>query len=133
MYKLKSVYATISFERNKINLLVVEHAPKYKTNCLYYNSVELEYLDKDICFVNYERLIDKLRTLVKGADSFLGINIKRYIINISCLPINSIQGLSHESLVFEALTEEHAINFVNRLMLAKRDEKQYALRIFPTG
>jgi cell division ATPase FtsA len=133
MYKLKSVYATISFERNKINLLVVEHAKNDKINCLYYNSVEHNYLDENISFINYDHLVDKLRTLVRGADNFLGINIKRYIVNISCLPIKSIQGRSPESLVFDTLTEEHLHNYVNKLTLAKRDENQYALHVYATG
>jgi hypothetical protein len=133
MYKLKSVYATISFERNKINLLVVEHTAEHKTNCLYYNSIEHDYLDVNISFINHENLLDKLRTLVKGADNFLGINIKRYIVNISCLPIKSFQGHSPESLVFEALSEEHANNYISKLILAKRDESWYALRAFATG
>jgi hypothetical protein len=133
MYKLKSVYATISFERNKINLLVVESAKDNKTNCLYYNSIEHNYLDQNISFTNYNTLVDKLRTLVKDADNFLGMNIKRYIVNISCLPIKSIQGRSPESLVFETLTEEHAHNYIDKLMLSKRDENQYALSIYATG
>jgi cell division ATPase FtsA len=133
MYKLKSVYATISFERNKINLLVVERAKDDKIHCLYFNSVEHDYLDNNISFINFQNLVDKLRTLLRNADNFLGINIKRYIINISCLPIQTIQGRSPESLVFETLTEEHAHNYVNKLLLAKRNENQYTLRINPTG
>jgi hypothetical protein len=132
MYKLKSVYATISFERNKINLLVVERT-KDKTNCLYYNSITHDYLDQNISFINYDHLIAKLRTLVRGGDKFLGINIKRYIINISCLPIKSIQGHSPESLVFETLIDDHAHSYVNKLVLAKRDEVQYTLDAHATG
>jgi hypothetical protein len=133
MYKLERVYAIISFERNKINLLVIENSKEHKVNCLYFNSVEHTYLDENIAFINYENLVDKLRNLVSNADSFLGLNIKRYIINISCLPIKSIEGRSPESLVFENLTEDHANNYAEKLLLAKRDENQYMLKIHPTG
>ncbi|MDR2369217.1 MAG: hypothetical protein LBD63_01135, partial [Mycoplasmataceae bacterium] len=67
MYKLKNVYATISFERNKINLLVVECTHKHQTNCLYYNSIEHDYLDQNVVFLNHDNLIEKLRILINGA------------------------------------------------------------------
>jgi hypothetical protein len=100
---------------------------------LYYNSIEHDYLDQNVVFLNHDNLIEKLRILINGADTFLGVNIKRYIVNISCLPIKSVQSRSHESLVFEPLNDEHANNYINKLIMTKRDENQYTLNAYATG
>jgi hypothetical protein len=100
MFNLKQVYANINFERSKIKLLIVEKTAQ-KTNCLYYNEINQTYLDDNMRFVNIGDLHDKLVNLIKGADDFMGINVKRYIVNISCLPLDIKFNVSPKFLAFD--------------------------------
>jgi hypothetical protein len=100
MFNLKQVYANIDFERSKIKLLIVEKTAK-KTNCLYYNEIVQDYLDDQMRFINISELHSKLVKLIKDADDFIGINVKRYIVNIACLPLNIKFYSSPKFLVFD--------------------------------
>jgi hypothetical protein len=100
MFNLKQVYAVLNFDRSKIKLLVIERTSE-KINCIYYDETSLTYLDDKINFINASELNDKLVNLIKAADNFMGINIKRYIINISCLPIDMKLKNSPKFLTFE--------------------------------
>jgi hypothetical protein len=133
MYKLERVYATVSFERNRINLLVVEHDKNHETHCLYYGSCQQEYLGSNLSFINHNELIKKTRELINNADKTLGMNIKRYIINISCLPIRAVQKRSPNFQVFQHLTLDHANNHIDKVLGMNRDTENYALRVFPSG
>jgi hypothetical protein len=99
MFNLKQVYAILNFEKSKIKLLVVEKKVN-KINCLYYDEISHTYLNDDIQFINANDLRERLLKMTKLADNFMGVNIKRYIVNISCLPLQIKSKTSPKFLTF---------------------------------
>ncbi|GHU31245.1 hypothetical protein FACS1894166_02320 [Bacilli bacterium] len=132
MYNLKEVYATISFDYDKIRLLVVEQKDNGQINCLYYNHLQISYLNEDLSFSSTAKLLDTVDSLIRQADKFLSTNIKRYILNISCLPLKSVNLRSSESLIFGPLTPATATNCVNRVLDSGKNVKEMLLQVIPS-
>lgn len=131
MFNLKQVYATINFERSKIKILIVEKTVQ-KTNCLYYDEICLTYLDENMHFINIGELHNKLTKLIKAADNFMGVNVKRYIVNIACLPLNIKFCTSAKFLVFDQiLTWDHYNNYINKIKKLNSDTKEQILHVNP--
>ena len=94
MYNLKIVYGVISFNKSRIKVLVVERADSGKINCLYNNCISLNYLNANNEFINKEELSKTLLNILTKADEFIGIVVKRYIVNISYMPIEIVKNIS---------------------------------------
>lgn len=131
MFNLKQVYANINFERSKIKLLIVEKTAQ-KINCLYYSEINQIYLDDDMHFINIGELHNKLIDLIKAADDFMGVNIKRYIVNISCLPLSIKFNVSPKFLVFDQILDwNHFNNYVNKIKKLNQSNSQQTLHVNP--
>jgi hypothetical protein len=133
MYKLKHVYATLCFEHNKIKLAVLEK--KHDTvNCLYFNEIQHDYLDSNFKITNSHEFRNKLFCLVQNADSFLGVNIKRYILHVSCLPMQTITSTSANFLIFnQTLTQENMDTYLNKYRNHSIDGENLALEVNPVN
>jgi hypothetical protein len=133
MYFLKRVYAILSFENNRIKLLVLERQND-KQNCLYFNEIKLEYLDNNYKFFNATELQKSVQKLTKSADEFLGINIKRYILNIGYLPLKTNASASPTFLLFnQILSNRHYLNYINKVKNQSSVNDEYVLEISPTS
>jgi hypothetical protein len=87
MYNLKKVYATLSFQDDAISLTVLEN--NETTNCLYSNSIKIQYIDADFNFVNVHKIKEVISYLTENCDRFLGITIKKYIVNFDNIPLTN--------------------------------------------
>lgn len=131
MFNLKQVYANINFERSKVKLLIVEKTA-HKVNCLYYNEIKQVYLDENMRFINVNELHKKLVDLIKEADDFMGINVKRYIVNISCLPLKMKFNTSPKFLAFDqVLTWNHCNNYINKIKNVNSNNDEQILHVNP--
>lgn len=121
MYNLKNVYGVISFNKSRIKVLVVERAESGKVNCLYNNCVSLNYLNANNQFINKEELSKTLLNMLTKADEFIGIVVKRYIVNISYMPVEIIKNIStdhevkidHELDLADYMSYTSKVNFLN--------------------
>ena len=87
MYSLKKVFGIISFETRHIKIIVVDTSNN-ELNCLYYKKIN--YLGYNInnklnYFDDTKSILTK--ELIK-VDKFIGIKVKRYILDIPNLPIS---------------------------------------------
>lgn len=121
MYNLKNVYGVISFNKSRIKVLVVERAESGKVNCLYNNCVSLNYLNANNQFINKEELSKTLLNMLTKADEFIGIVVKRYIVNISYMPVEIVKNIStdhevkvnHELDLADYMSYTSKVNFLN--------------------
>lgn len=92
MYNLKKILGIISFEPKNIKILLVDCAKAAKYNCLYYKSLPYQGYDN-----SFKINLDLTKKLLNGelikVDKFLGIKVKRYIINIPNLELIFKKGM----------------------------------------
>jgi hypothetical protein len=131
MYQLRKVYSTISFEANKVKLLVVERNTN-TTNCLYYDEFEQEYLDRAFSFINIDALVENIQKMLKNADIFLGRPIRRHVVHIPCLPTISVHDESPNFLIFNQQLDEYKyFNFVNKIKRCVINDNRTVIKIYP--
>ena len=133
MYNLKSVYGIISFDKTKVNVLVVEKTNTEKINCLFYDYEELDYLDENLEFKDRVDLTSKILNLLTKADNFIGTIVKRYIVNISFLPIRIIRNTSNTfSLVSnQVLTAGEYKNLIKQISVLDNSQNEQIISINP--
>lgn len=117
MYNLKNVYGVISFNKSRVNVLVVEKAINGKINCLFFDYLDINYLNDKLEFINKDLLRDKLLELLTKADEFFGVIVKRYIINVSYLPVRVVKNISKDFELNEnkELDQNDYLSFVNKV------------------
>jgi hypothetical protein len=132
MFKLKEVYGTLCFEHAKIKLVVLEKQVN-SINCLYMNELCFNYLDDNFRIINSDEFRNKLFNLVRSADEFLSMNIKRYILHVSCLPMQIISSTSANFLIFnQKLTQDNYNTYINKYRNKNIGGDNLALEINPT-
>jgi hypothetical protein len=125
MFNLKKVFAILSFEENIVKLVILENN-KGKTNCIFYKQVNVEY---DNTFADIDRCAKLNKILVNltiEADKFIGINVKKYIINVSDIDVRIDTNISP---VFKILNNivmfDSKKNYLNKIQLIDSiDNKQ---------
>jgi cell division ATPase FtsA len=133
MFKLKQVYGTLCFEHAKIKLVVLEKQAN-RVNCLYMNELSFNYLDDNFKIINSDEFRNKLFNLVRSADEFLNMNIKRYILHVSCLPMQTISSTSAVFLIFnQKLTQDNYNTYINKYRNQNIGGDNLALEINPTS
>jgi hypothetical protein len=131
MYQLKKVYGVISFEDAKIKLVVLEKNVQ-RTNCLYYDECKIIYTDNEFNLINVEALKEALNNLVRNADAFIGRSLKRYVINIPCLPTISVCSQSPQFLVFKQYLDENKYqNLINKITCCGIKNDRTIINIHP--
>lgn len=134
MFNLKNVYGVLSFSRTRINLLVVERSTTGKNNCLFYDFVDLDYLTETNEFKNREVLVDKIVHLLTKADKFIGIVVKRYIFNVTYLPIRVVKNISKDFSIDENKTLEmyDYLTFIKNVNFLDDSTNETILDIHPS-
>ena len=108
MYNLKKVFGIISFEANHIKILVVENASGTQ-HCLYFKKVVYPGYNENFKLNNYKATKQILNNELLKADMFIGAKVKRYLLDIPNLPINTINQ-SFENKNFKS--EEDICNYI---------------------
>lgn len=137
MFNLINVYGIITFNINNVNIVIMSNQNR-NNNCLYYKTINfaIDYLQK-----NYDLVHQTLAKELINIDKFLGLTIKRYIINIPHLLMNINPQLS-DKLNLE--NEGKLLNYLNNLHSDKNTlnikqeiigyfQKQKFLKKFPTN
>ena len=87
MYSLRNVFGIISFETKYIKIAVAE-VSKHETHCLYFKKIAYPGYDINFKLNDFNGTKNILTNELIKADSFIGIKVKRYILNIPNLPIS---------------------------------------------
>ncbi|MBQ6279942.1 MAG: hypothetical protein IJK72_00545 [Mycoplasma sp.] len=101
MYSLKNVFGIISFETKYIKITVAEIS-KNETHCLYFKKVTYPGCDINFKLNDFNGTKAILTNELIKVDSFIGIKVKRYVLNIPNLPINmTSQTISNDNFKSE--------------------------------
>ena len=101
MYSLKNVFGIISFETKYIKITVAEIS-KNETHCLYFKKVTYPGCDINFKLNDFNGTKTILTNELIKVDSFIGIKVKRYVLNIPNLPINmTSQTISNDNFKSE--------------------------------
>lgn len=87
MYSLKNVFGIISFETKYIKIAVAEIS-KHETHCLYFKKISYPGYNINFKLNDFNGTKTVLTNELIKVDSFIGIKVKRYILNIPNLPIS---------------------------------------------
>jgi len=131
MFKLRNIYAVISFEKTSIEILVCEKNNS-QMHCLYQNSIKnLNYLDDNGNFINNSELLIKLQNLITSADNFIGLNITKYIVNLPNLQIKMFTNSTNNLKVDHNLSKKEVLDFIKREINEHVNDDEAVINIQP--